>query len=212
MFRHHRCVVASFSINDIAEKLAEHRPQLSGIRFEDAVVRAAVAAVLRDGANGPEVLFIRRAEHEGDPWSGHIAFPGGRVDSAEEQPRQAAERETLEEVCLDLGEADYLGQLDDLEGTKETVVVSAFVYRCSDAASLRLNYEVKEVCWFPLRDLNDPSRQVVKTFDYLEHPVTLPALRVFDGENVPLLWGITYRFTELLMEHAGQPIPSMPWI
>src|ERR1700682_285931 len=44
--------------------------------------RAAVAAVLRAGTTGPEILFIERAKREGDPWSGHMAFPGGRRDDA----------------------------------------------------------------------------------------------------------------------------------
>ena len=40
---------------------------------------AAVALVLRVGETGAlELLFIKRAEFEGDPWSGHVAFPGGR--------------------------------------------------------------------------------------------------------------------------------------
>src|SRR5258706_15931093 len=42
--------------------------------------RAAVALILRDGPQGIEVLFIRRAEHPQDPWSGQMAFPGGRAE------------------------------------------------------------------------------------------------------------------------------------
>jgi len=48
---------------------------------EPVASRAAVAAVLRDGAPGLEMLFIRRAEQEGDPWSGQMGFPGGRASS-----------------------------------------------------------------------------------------------------------------------------------
>ena len=44
--------------------------------------RAAVAAILREvpGGAGVELFFILRAEHPDDPWSGHVAFPGGRRD------------------------------------------------------------------------------------------------------------------------------------
>lgn len=200
------------SIQDLSRSLAQHQPELSSIRFEDAVVRGSVAAILREGRTGLEVLYIRRAEHEGDPWSGHIAFPGGRVDSADEDPRDAAERETLEEVGLDLASATYLGRLDDLEGTRETVVVSAFVYAWAGSVELRPNHEVRDTCWFPLRQLADDSRHVVRSFQYLERAVELPALKIFDASQAPLLWGITYRFTELLMARVGKPIPAMPWI
>ena len=77
--------------------------------------RAAVAAVLRPGSNGPEVLLIRRAEHPNDPWSGHMAFPGGREDPCDADLFGTAVRETLEEVALDLTtNAALLGTLDDL--------------------------------------------------------------------------------------------------
>jgi len=58
--------------------------------------RAAVAVVLRDGeARGAEVLLIERARHEGDPWSGHMAFPGGRVEPVDPDSRAAAKARTL---------------------------------------------------------------------------------------------------------------------
>src|ERR1700686_2126912 len=44
-------------------------------------VRAAVVAVLRRREPvGLELLMIKRAEHDRDPWSGHVALPGGREE------------------------------------------------------------------------------------------------------------------------------------
>src|SRR4029077_2882857 len=55
-----------------------------GVRIDADDVRrlAAIALVLRPGVGvgmegDPELLMIKRAEAEGDPWSGHIACPGG---------------------------------------------------------------------------------------------------------------------------------------
>src|SRR4051812_3842337 len=59
-----------------------------------AIRRAAVAAILRDAAEGPEILFIRRAEHPQDPWSGHMAFPGGREEPGDADLLETAIRET----------------------------------------------------------------------------------------------------------------------
>ena len=105
--------------------MAAHRPRLiSG----DGRSHAAVAIVLHENAGGLRLLFIERSEREGDPWSGHIAFPGGRVETVDRGPRATAERETVEEIGLDLRPAEYLGRLDDITGATLPVLVSGFVY------------------------------------------------------------------------------------
>ena len=70
--------------------------------------RAAVALVLRGPAEAPGILFIKRASRDGDPWSGQMAFPGGRYDPADESEKETAIRETEEEVFLAHPEAIHL--------------------------------------------------------------------------------------------------------
>ena len=70
--------------------------------------QAAVAAIIRADSAGLEILFIRRSHRQGDPWSGHLAFPGGRLEKEDASPREAAERETLEEIGLPLMNTEYL--------------------------------------------------------------------------------------------------------
>ena len=83
-----------YEIEKARRALAAHRPVARA-----APARAAVAMVLRPAAGGAsEVLLIERAEKPGDPWSGHMAFPGGRLDPSDPDPRFTAERETFEEV------------------------------------------------------------------------------------------------------------------
>src|SRR5579863_6444108 len=73
---------------------------------------AAVAVVVRDTEEGDEVLLIKRAERDGDPWSGHIALPGGRVQKQDESFKATAVRETREEVGVDLdANASFLGYM-----------------------------------------------------------------------------------------------------
>ena len=84
-----------------------------GARVEriDSFAGAAVAVLIRpDGA----VLFIQRAEYEGDPWSGHMALPGGRIDPGDDGAEAAARREVHEEVGVDLATATLLGELDQV--------------------------------------------------------------------------------------------------
>lgn len=172
--------------------------------------RAAVALVLRPQGPDLGVLLIRRAEAEGDRWSGHIAFPGGRVGVEDESPRQTAERETLEEVGLDLRGAEYLGRLDDLAGGTAAIVVSAFVYAVREAPPLVLNSEVEQAFWLPMARFLEAERHVQRSYSYRGLEVTLPAIRVLEGEG-PLLWGLTYRFLEIFLRLAGEALPPMPW-
>lgn len=68
--------------------------------------RAAIAAIFRQTADGAdEVLFIRRQERDGDPWSGHVAMPGGKQEGADADDEYTAMREAHEEVGLDLSDA-----------------------------------------------------------------------------------------------------------
>lgn len=164
---------------------------------------AAVALLLREGVFSPEVLFIIRAIHDRDPWSGNIGFPGGRLDQCDESPKQAAERETLEELSLDLGQAKYLGRLDDLYGAIMPVLVSCFVYHLQDSAELKPNHEIDTTFWFPLDRLLEPERHQQRTFFYRGKERSHPAVELLDPQQ-PLLWGITYRLMRNFFSLCGQ--------
>src|ERR1700688_4826856 len=98
----------AFTLDQIRRALAAHRPRLLEPLPHQA--EAAVALVLA-GAAELALCVIRRAERPGDPWSGHLALPGGRADPADPHPRAVAERETAEEVGLVLDERHWLGDL-----------------------------------------------------------------------------------------------------
>jgi 8-oxo-dGTP pyrophosphatase MutT (NUDIX family) len=198
-------------IDNIRRQLATYTPSISDTKYEDTEVRASVAIVLNSIDGDCEMLLIRRSEHEGDVWSGDIAFPGGRVDSADEPPRVAAERETLEEVGIDLAAADYVGRLDDLSGRTHAVLVSAFVYATHGRPSTELNHEVADTRWMPLAEIVGADAQVWREFEYRGGKIELPGIRVFDDDTAPILWGLTYRFLEVFMRVVGRPIPNMPW-
>jgi len=170
---------------------------------------AAVALVLHDSAAGLELLFIERAQREGDPWSGQMAFPGGRVERLDPNPRFAAERETLEEVGVTLGAAEELGRLDDVEGRHAgrpvELVISAFVYRVSERTPLVPSAEVRETFWVPLEALLEPGRHV-------DYAYTLAPGAVYPGIVVGhperhVVWGLTFRFLQMFFSRLGWTIP-----
>ncbi len=104
--------------------------------------RAAVALILRDGEAGIELLFIRRAEHPQDPWSGQMAFPGGRAETGDADLLATAVRETAEEIGLDLAHAaEPLGALDEVRAMARMrpmdLTIQPFVFRLVTPAELR---------------------------------------------------------------------------
>ena len=175
--------------------IAQHRPSLVGSTDKTP---AAVAAILGPTPGGLQLLFIERAQHPDDPWSGHIAFPGGRIEADDPSPRAAAERETLEEVGLDLSVAEYWGRLDDLTGYMLPVVVSGFVYRLETPADLVLSQEVESAFWVGADQLRDPGKQ---TQYRLRHRGAEQAFAALDllGPGRPLLWGLTFRIVRQLV-------------
>jgi len=195
-------------IDEIRRALAGYEPALVRQRRER---HASVALVLRELQRGAEILFIERAEKAGDPWSGHMAFPGGRVDLPDESPEQAAVRETLEEVGLALAGAERLGRLDDLEGRhagrSPGMVISAFVYHLPEAAELvKQTSEVRDAFWVPLRQLVEPTRQVRRAF-HGTGSFEFPGIVVGEPDR-HVVWGLTYRFLEVFFRALGRPFPE----
>lgn len=184
------------AFDQIAELLARLRPDALPY---DSHIRAAVAMIVRHALDDMEVLFIERAASERDPWSGHLAFPGGKVEPGEE-PHQAAERETGEEIGLDLGAARFLGRLADVGGTNLPVRVSCFVYGIEGMqVEPVLNSEVYDVFWVRLDDLKAVERHVIAPVRFAEEGFEVPAIRI-PQPGKPVLWGLTYRLTMQFLE------------
>ena len=71
-------ITSVLTVESFRAALGDFQPRL--LPDVEGQTRAAVAALLRPGEGGVEILFIHRAEDPRDPWSGHMAFPGGRED------------------------------------------------------------------------------------------------------------------------------------
>lgn len=154
--------------------------------------RAAVALLLSQTGWGYQILFIERATHPGDPWSGNIAFPGGKVEPDDIDARHAAERETMEELAIDLSQASYLGRLSDFDGAHLPVLLSCFVYGVPRSLGFVANEEVKDAFWVPVADLVDIDRHGTHQFTFSGDRFESPCIRL-PFEDKPVLWGLTYR-------------------
>jgi len=193
-----------FDLGRLRKTLNEHNPNL----LEKAGLSpAAVALILQQGKQGLEILFIERAPHPADPWSGNLAFPGGRIDPDDLTARAAAERETLEEIGLDLSRAELLGRLDDIIGAYLPVKISCFVYLLTSSATPVLNHEVTRTFWFPLQELCQPSRHTLSEIYWHGRQRRIHGIRLDDDS--PLLWGITYRLAVQFLRHLEAIDPAL---
>lgn len=189
----------------IREKLTAHSPTLAP-RAEGGL-QAAVALLLHEPAGGrPELLFIERATLKGDPWSGHMAFPGGRRDPSDTDTEETARRETREEVGIEL--SSTLGRLDDFSGSRDPrvppIVVAAYVHEVTERPRIVANPEVNATVWVPLDWILGPESAVEYQFEREGELVSFPAFRY----ERYIVWGLTYRILSSFFSVLDRELPS----
>jgi 8-oxo-dGTP pyrophosphatase MutT (NUDIX family) len=187
-------------VTALTTALAKHEPRLARVaeegreRSDDSPdARASVALVVRPGPSDLELLVIKRATRSGDPWSGHMAFPGGRRSSEDRTALETAERETWEEVGLELSRRGrLLGRLDEVwpRAGAPAIVVSPFVFSVPADSATIPNHEVEAAFWIPLRELAAPGAVT----EYLHalasgEELRFPAI----AYESHVIWGLTHR-------------------
>jgi 8-oxo-dGTP pyrophosphatase MutT (NUDIX family) len=196
-------LLARPDISRLALRLAER----SGRTLEpDGPSRfAAIALVLRPTAQGePELLMIKRAEHDQDPWSGHIACPGGRMEPGDRDLEQTAIRETWEETGVDLTrDGRILGTLDDISPRTPALpplIIRPFVAVVKPDVTIVESAEVAEAFWVPLAAVRETAawgRAFVTVRGMGEREVD-----VFrHGEHT--VWGLTHRALQQFLERLS---------
>ncbi|MDC3959162.1 NUDIX hydrolase [Polyangium jinanense] len=187
--------------------------------------QAAVAAILRaprstlggsaptSGASPPnpqgheaEVLLIRRSERQGDPWSGQMAFPGGRREPADPSLYHTALRETEEEIGLDLAQhGRFLARLADVPAVARArrvgMTITPFVFALDepDLPPFQLSAEVAEVVWAPIGPMARGQNATRYSYNHEGNVLDMPAFAV----EQRIVWGLTYRMLEMLFEVLG---------
>ena len=153
--------------------------------------RASVAILVRPDDH---ICMIRRAVKEGDYWSGHMGFPGGREETADRGLLQTAIRETYEEIGVTIEPKECMGRLSDLHHPK--LQVAAFVFRLEyDVEFVLEESEVAEVHWLSLQSFTDPAFRSTRTAIYKGQEYGAPVVNVGTAD----VWGISLRFIEDLL-------------
>jgi 8-oxo-dGTP pyrophosphatase MutT (NUDIX family) len=179
----------------IAERLRQDEP-IERVERETA----AVAVIFRPGPSGEEVLLIKRAEREGDPWSGDVAFPGGRVEARDRSFREAAARETLEEVGADLSaNARFLGYMDQFQARRKGIWVVPGVFLVTDVISISGNSEVSSHMWIPLREFLAHENRSTYSLELGDDKRSFPSFNL----RGYVVWGLTERILSSLVESVA---------
>ncbi|HEY9519300.1 MAG TPA: CoA pyrophosphatase [Gemmatimonadales bacterium] len=174
-------------IPGLAARLKERRPALI---HEPERPQAAVAVILTPDPDS--VLLIRRADREGDRWSGQLAFPGGRWSSGDADLLETARRETREEVGVELDSGTLIGTLDDLAPRTSVlppILVRPFVFAHPRRQTLDLSPEVALAWWLPLDSLLTPEVYGPVEFTRYGTLVRTMGYRLDAG----ILWGMSER-------------------
>lgn len=198
--------VRRFDVEAVRQALSA-RP---GQRLPDQVrSRAAVAMILRPAEIGLELLLIRRAEHPRDPWSGQMAFPGGRAEPGDPDLSTTATREVAEEIGVDLRRAgELLGPLDELRAMARLkpmdLTIQPFVFGLKESISPEAREEVESVHWLPLETLFDPAARGSLDYRHEGQSLVFPCLR---HEGL-VIWGLTYRMLQGLEQRLRGESPA----
>ena len=184
--------------SEILERLRSQ--DLVPLRLPSHYRQAAVAVILRESRDGLRMLFIQRTAHPGDPWSGHMAFPGGRVDPEDESPLAAARRETMEEVGIFLEDRHYVAPVQEIQasarGSRMELIVFPFVfYWDGDSELIHAADEVAATVWVPVDLVLDQTRHTTFMNQYEDKTVQMNCIE-YEGYRI---WGMTYRMIQNLI-------------
>lgn len=189
-------------LDNLRDALARRTP-FTDVR-EPSVSEAAVLLALRP-ADPMELLLIERAEKEGDPWSGHMALPGGRREPDDDDLLDTAIRETREETGIVVPRGEVLGRLDELGPAASrhrfSLIIAPFVALVPPDVELEpAPDEVETALWVPLTHLAS-DEAVDEVLIRLEgEEFRLPALNYDDY----VIWGLTHRILTGFMDIARE--------
>jgi 8-oxo-dGTP pyrophosphatase MutT (NUDIX family) len=187
-------------------RAALERSMLHEGPLSSAPRHASVCVLVAEALPIPHICFIRRAQWGGDPWSEHIAFPGGSR-LGDETALQTVRREVHEEVGVSISENAELAQLPQLRirlaGRERLLLLDSFVcHLTGPLPALRPGPEVASAFWTPVSELWDAQNLDHLVLGDRGDVLVYPAIRLPQGT----VFGITLRVLTLLSDQLGIPL------
>jgi 8-oxo-dGTP pyrophosphatase MutT (NUDIX family) len=196
------------SLPQIRRALSRHEPR--PLRPPNVDWRmAAVLVPLLPRPDGVHVLFTERSK-ELRAHGGQVSFPGGGIEPSDAGPREAALRESFEEVGLREEHVEIIGQLDDCPTFVSGFVIAPIVGVVDPLAFTAAGRypwtpspaEIAALHELPLSEFLIPEKRRVEMREREGVPYELTWYTV--GGTV--IWGATARILRQLLEMADEPI------
>lgn len=191
-------------IAPLVRAVVSRKPTL--VEPQESERRAAVALLVRlDEAREvptPQLLLIKRATYEGDPWSGHVALPGGRREPGDPSLERTVIRETWEETAIDIDrDGRLIGCLDEVAPRTPVlppIIITPFVALVRSDVEIVASPEVADWFWVDVAALRDPeiSREVV--LELSGGPRTVMSFQ----HGAHTIWGLTERILRQFLSLA----------
>jgi 8-oxo-dGTP pyrophosphatase MutT (NUDIX family) len=186
------------NLNDLTERIKSSLLSNPGKVFpnsskESTLPRASVALILKPEPEKNELLLllIKRKARDGDPWSGHMAFPGGRYAENDKNLLATAIREVMEETNIDLREFSILGALDEIVSGGFAIRVTPYVALSRGKVSVRIDpREVDDSVWMPISFFLDEKNSKPYRVTRLGQTIEVPC---FVYRESFVIWGMTLR-------------------
>ena len=206
--RHRSATGVATSMNGF-EVLRHALERDTGVAAGTAALHASVCVLVAQPDPTPAICLVRRAQWADDPWSGHIALPGGSR-AGNETPAETVRREVMEEIGVSIAGSEELTALPALSirlaGRERTLLLDSFVYRITGPVpALRCGAEIESAFWAPITELWNPANLDCLALGDRGDTLAYPAVRLPEGT----VFGITLRVLMLLADRIGTPLPHL---
>ena len=126
--------------------------------------------------------------------AGEISFPGGKIDTSDENLLDTAIRETLEEIGLVVPRQNVIGQLKPVQTRNSGYTIIPFVAILDEIQQLLPNSEVDEILHIPILEL----LQTLSDDDDPEHRSLFEAYKLTYQDK--LIWGASARMLKQIAD------------
>lgn len=192
----------SFTLQTIKEKFREETAVLHPVISTQRC--AAVALIFNEDETNLQLCLGLRATYEGDPWSGDMAFPGGKAELEDKTFHHIAQRETFEETGLIVGRENLVGSLEPIQTfgneKRPSLLIRPMIYAIEDKPStFHLNSELAAAYWIPTTHLWHSKNWIQQHVEWRG--------QYFPGIQFQqhVIWGLTLRVLYMFSEKIGHP-------